>query len=123
MINVWSMLMPKKLIIQFMHDGKECFISRYELRHNVYLTYVHDLKLFYVHLYQEGDEIDEKEVPDYCSLSEEELFQENTISTEDVHEIKKYQDVLKQFHSIVYDKNFIHNHKPWLYNECEVEYV
>ena len=108
-----------------MTDGNDCFASRYEFIKNHFVTYIPEYNQFYLQIYQNDSYMNEIyseiKIPDYSTLSEEELFQESTISTEDVYELIEYQKVLKYFHkSHDIEMDMV---KPWRYNTYEVNYV
>ncbi|OTE92347.1 hypothetical protein B1K96_15905 [Escherichia coli] len=117
--------MKNRSSIQYMTDGNECFVSRYVIRHNHYVTYIPEYNQFYIQIYQDNGGINdiysEIKIPDYSTLSEEELFQESTVSTEDVYKIIEYQKVLKYFHEV--QDIQIDILTAWSYITHEVNYV
>lgn len=117
--------MQNTTTIQYMTDGTEYFVSRYVINHNHYVTYIPEYNQFYIQIYQYNGKINdiysEIKIPDYSTLSEEELFQQSTISTENVYKIMEYQKVLKYFHEA--NDIQIDIVKPWCYNTYEVNYV
>lgn len=117
--------MQNKKTIQYMTDGNECFASRYEFNKNHFVTYIPEYNQFYLQIYQNDSYMNEIyseiKIPDYSTLSEEELFQESTVNTEDVYEIMEYQKVLKYFHEV--QDIQMDSVKAWNYNTYEVNYV